>query len=59
MGYTLYPHQREAVDKLDSGCILCGGVGTGKSMTALYYYIHREKSQRLFIITTARKRDPH
>lgn len=59
MGYTLYPHQREAVDKLDSGCILCGGVGTGKSMTALYYYIHKERSERLFIITTARKRDTH
>lgn len=59
MSYTLYPHQREAVDKLDSGCILCGGVGTGKSMTALYYFLNRENSSRLFIITTARKRDTH
>lgn len=34
------PHQREAISKMRNGCILCAGVGTGKSMTALgYYYI--------------------
>lgn len=59
MSATLYPHQREAVDKLDSGSILCGGVGSGKSMTALYYFFHKETSDRLYIITTARKRDTH
>ena len=33
-------HQREAISKMRNGCILCAGVGTGKSMTALgYYYI--------------------
>lgn len=35
------PHQVEAMEKLRSGSILCGGVGTGKSITALgYYYIY-------------------
>lgn len=34
------PHQQEAIGRLRSGNILCAGVGTGKSMTALgYYYI--------------------
>lgn len=58
----LYPHQREAIGKMKNGCILCGGVGTGKSRTALYYYWERVLGQKplgppLYIITTARKRD--
>ena len=35
----LKQHQREAVNKLQNGNILCGGTGTGKSLTALAYYI--------------------
>lgn len=68
----LYPHQVEAVKKLDSGSILCGGVGTGKSITSLAYFYTREcrgaiqedgrlvsplNPKPLYIITTARKRD--
>lgn len=58
----LYPHQREAVAKMHNGCILVGGVGTGKSRTALAYYQEGVRAEDgsvpfLYIITTARKRD--
>ena len=64
----LYPHQAEALEKLHSGSILCGGVGSGKSRTSLAYFwvkecqgslspLRRKVNKRLFIITTARKRD--
>lgn len=71
----LYPHQQEALKKMHDGCILCGEVGSGKSLTALaYFYINCGGSIRqngkgrsrqmarpipLYIITTAKKRDTH
>lgn len=57
----LYPHQQQAIDQMHNGCILCGGVGTGKSITSLGYYFYRVSDSKpkrdLYIITTAHKRD--
>lgn len=73
MGIPLYEHQRNALPRMHNGCILCGGVGSGKSRTALSYYFLQndgrfdddmyepmnDPPQDLYIITTARKRDEH
>ena len=34
----LYEHQLKALDKIRNGCILCGGTGSGKSITSLAYF---------------------
>lgn len=70
-GISLYDYQLDAVNRMKNGCILCGGVGSGKSRTALAYYYKEQggilgtknykpmpgKPKDLYIITTARKRD--
>ncbi len=73
MEVQLYKYQRDAVNKLHSGNILCADVGIGKSITALAYFLEKEcggslfieknlnsktlKKIDLYIITTAKKRD--
>ena len=49
MAINLYPHQIKALGKMKNGCILCGGVGTGKSITAITYFYTRECDGRLKI----------
>lgn len=70
--YGLRDYQYDAMKRLKNGNILCGGVGSGKSRTALAYYFKEQdgyfdenkyepmddcKVKDLYIITTARKRD--
>ena len=70
MAISLYDYQLDAIQQMRNGCILCGGVGSGKSRTSLaYYYIQQggeinpnkyipmKDPKDLYIITTARKRD--
>lgn len=70
MSVDLRDYQLDAVSRMHNGCILCGGVGSGKSRTSLAYYYKEQGGQLdsedyvkmknprdLYIITTARKRD--
>lgn len=53
----LYPYQRKAVDRLHNGSVLCGKVGSGKSLTGLIYYMENHIDKPLYIITVAKKRN--
>lgn len=70
MWIKLFPYQEDALKRMRNGCILHGGVGSGKSLVSImYYYISQggvyDPKQRvnmkhpcdLYIITTAKKRD--
>lgn len=54
-GITLFDYQIDAIKNMRNGCILCGGVGSGKSLTALgYYYLEQGGS-----ISTLRGGEKH
>lgn len=73
MAINLDNQQLDAIEKLRSGSILQGGVGSGKSRTAIAFYIREcggtvkingvgeyspmKTPRDLYIITTAKKRD--
>lgn len=65
----LRPHQTEALEKIENGSVVAGGVGTGKTLVALAYYVNKvcegsldrdgrvNNPTKLIVITTAKKRD--
>lgn len=53
----LMPHQRKAMMEMRTGCILKGGTGSGKTITALAYYKDCQDGEDIYVITTAKKRD--
>ena len=68
MAVKLYDHQEKALKRMKNGCILNGGVGSGKSITSIAYYFTQcggglnpyspmTRPKDLYIITTAHKRD--
>ena len=70
MSIKLKDYQVKALEQMHNGCILCGGVGSGKSLTGLAYffkqcggsfgvgeYVPMTNPKDLYIITTAKKRD--
>jgi hypothetical protein len=70
MADILADYQLEAISRMRNGCILVGGVGSGKSRTSIGYYcqeqggdlyskgfVKLQKPKDLYIVTTAKKRD--
>lgn len=45
----LYDYQLDAVERMRNGCILCGGVGSGKSLTSLAYYYLTQGGNKKFL----------
>lgn len=57
MTFELTPWQVETLPKIRNGSVLVGGVGSGKSITALQYFTSIDPTKKIVVVTTAKKRD--
>ena len=46
----LYEHQLKALDKMRNGCVLAGGTGSGKSITAISYFYLQNGGDLTFLL---------
>ncbi len=53
----LMQHQLDAIELLGNGKVLYGSVGSGKTLTALGYYMKEEAPKDIYVFTTAKVRD--
>lgn len=57
MSFHLLEHQVKALTELGNGKVLIGDVGSGKSITSMAYFAERCPEKKIYVITTAKKRD--
>lgn len=58
MNLELYDHQIDALKRMKNGCILNGGVGTGKSRTSLAYYYFKIAGGKLPVNGKGKYQEP-
>ena len=57
MAVDLRDYQVDAVERMMNGCILCGGVGSGKSRTSIAYYF-KENGGEIGLKTKGKMTNP-
>ena len=57
MTFSLLTHQTKAINQLATGKVLIGNTGSGKSITALEYFRRLDEHKKIYVITTAKKRN--
>ena len=57
--FPLYLHQLKALTEMHNGCVLKGGVGSGKSFTGLVYYVREESPKDLYVARPQQEGEKH
>lgn len=56
MVLELRPYQQDALERMKNGCVLKGGVGSGKSIMSVAYYKRHHLPLDVVVVTTAKKK---